>query len=395
VAVVLGYALMEAATPVELTAADLPRYLLAGLRMLSIGIPLHLAADGLAWAVGVWRLQFNHDRPGLRYVAPLLALLLLAGWSLLGPRLVSALWPLSFALRAGLSLVPLASGLMVAWLLAAAGLLLLWQALPGFSLARAAQETRVQVALQAAAQMRDQNAYQEIAQRRRLGTGQAPARFLFRKGVGVLISRNIIQGARTFQISALMTWMGLGALPVAMALISDWGVQLWAALAWVLLLGQKVEQVLRAALSRWWLLRGLPFRSESVLLAELALPVGAGWLAVLVGLLVTVLVPELSPAAWIMWLAFPAALGVAFAAAADVLRQVKSSQVLAGFAPGVSLLGLLLAMLAIGLPAGLYWLVTSSWGIAVPTGLGLMVIASLAIDYLLWQWAGVLLRDIQ
>ena len=395
VAVVLGYALIEATTPVELTAGDLPRYLLAGLRMLAVGLPLHLAADGLAWAAGAWRLQGSRDRPGLRYLAPVLALLLLAGGSLLGPRLVSVLWPLSLVLRAGLSLAPLGAGLLAAWLLATAGLLLLWQTLPGLSLARAAQETRVQVALQAAAYARNQSAHQDIAQRNRLGASQSPARFLFRRGVGVLISRNLIQGARTFQAGDLLTWLGLGALPLALALIPDWGVQVWAALAWVLLLNQKVEQALRATLSRWWLLRGLPFRSEAVVLAELALPVVGAWLAVLAGLLVTALVPSLSLATWTVLLVFPGALGIALAAAADQLRQVKSSQVLAGFAPGVSLLGMLLAMLAIGLPAGIYFLATTSWGLTVPGALGMMLIASLTINTMLWQWAGALLRDIK
>jgi hypothetical protein len=180
----------------------------------------------------------------------------------------------------------------------------------------------------------------------------------------------------------------------------DWGAQLWAVLGWVLLLGYQVEGALRKTLSRWWLLRSLPLRSEAVLLAELALPLASAWSALAASLLAAGVLHSYglvgsSQAVWVTLLGFPALLGVALVAAIDVLRQVKSSQVLAGFAPGFSLIGILLAVLAIGVPAGAYWLGIHAWGMQASLATGLMLVVSLAVDYQLWLTAGSFLRDIK
>jgi hypothetical protein len=103
---------------------------------------------------------------------------------------------------------------------------------------------------------------------------------------------------------------------------------------------------LRADLSRWWLLRSLPFSSGNLLLAELALPALLatllGWLALgLASVLGGFAVP---PPILVPFLVFVAG----FAGAADIARRSKTADLMVGSAAPVSETGVLLAFACLG-----------------------------------------------
>src|SRR5512142_1261337 len=110
-AIVLGYALLQAQSPRELTTADLPAFLLAGLRMFSVALPLSLGGLALAWAAGARRLRGQFDTAKLGWVAPALTVLVVGMTLALGPAgALPWLAPVSFPVRAGLGFAPWAAG---------------------------------------------------------------------------------------------------------------------------------------------------------------------------------------------------------------------------------------------------------------------------------------------
>jgi hypothetical protein len=80
VAVTLGFSLVEAAAGGQLSGTDFPRYVLAGLRSLSLILPLFAGLMAAQWAWGVYRLHDYQKRRGLRFVPLGLAATLIAGW---------------------------------------------------------------------------------------------------------------------------------------------------------------------------------------------------------------------------------------------------------------------------------------------------------------------------
>lgn len=385
VAVVLGYAQVEVALGAGITVADLPRYLLAGFRALAPVIPLHLALMALVWCLGVIRLQRDRDVRGLRLLPAAVGIGLAA--VLVSQGAASAPWriltaPLGIPLSAAFGTRSLGAGLVAALLLATASLLLLGLASRTLSLSRAAQETRGLEALRLA-QLTGQGEWAaEQVQRRKLGSGRTPTRLPARAGAWALPWKRTLQIVRGLTFTGVFTWLMPGGAAIGLVLASDPGARLWSVLIWAYLSVQACAGPLRQDLSRWWILRGLPLAHGRLLPAAMAAPAS---LILLVSVPAIVLgIVSADPMAVLIAAVLPGACAVvASAAAFDVLRRARASSLMAGVVPGASSLALLLVVVALLPPLGLYLRLSAS---GQPLAVGAAVAATVAAAVLL-GWA--------
>lgn len=355
VAAVLGYAQVEIALGAAIAVDDLPQYLAAGFRALGPVTPLHLALLALAWTLGVHRLQGNRDVRGFRLklvgaAAVLAAFWLLAGGSSVGRALAV---PLTLPLGAAFGIAPWGLGLSVGLLLAAGSLALLATVSRRLSLSRAAQETRGLEALRLAPLTGVGDWAAEEAQRRRLGSGRRPTRLPAGAGAAAVAWKRVVQLSRGLTFTSVATWLLPGVSAVGIVLAPDPGARLWSALIWVFLSVQVCSGPLRNDLSRWWVLRSPPLPQARSLAAIMAVPLvlllAAALPAIVLGL------ASGNAAGLLAASVLPGAAGVvAGAAALDILRRARASALMAGVVPGVSSLALLLALVALLPPLGLY-----------------------------------------
>jgi hypothetical protein len=396
--IVLGYALLEAQTAGELDFSDLPLYLLAGLRMLVVAIPLHLSAQSLAWSAGAWRLQGKRDLPALRWAAPALTVLLAAGWILSGQGggegVPAWLWPAAFPVQAGLGAASLPAGLGLALAGAMLGLYFLWAASGELSLARASQETRGQEALQAAVWTGAADLAREIRQRERLGAGRRPSRLPARPGLAALVWRDAIHWRRSLTLGELVPWLGIFGLTLGLFLVPDWGARAWITVFWLVAVGGTAMRNLRRDLGRWMLARQLPFPSENIVLAGAVLPLAGIALSASAALALAALMgsPLLPVAGWLL---LPGIVGIALAAAVDILQQCRTDRLLAGSVPGLTFLTVLLGGLALAIPGSMAWMAIARWTFQPWTAIGLMLVVSIGLDYALYRLAGRILRNLR
>jgi hypothetical protein len=383
-AVVLGYALLEAQTPGDLTAADLPRYFLAGVRMLLVAIPLHLGLHSLAWSVGALRLRGKRRIPWLRWMALLVSIGLAGAWLLSGLSsgnfLPACLGLLTFPIRAGLGEVGFLPGLGLAGLWMALGMACLWRVASEMSLTRAAQETQGMEVMKTAMFMGASDLAQEMKQRQRLGAGRKPNRFLLGQGIWSLVFRNLVQVLRKWSISQLVPWVMILSLSMGILLFPEWEARAFMVLLWILAVGQRTVIPLRKDLSRWWLMNQLPFSLESLVAGDLALPlVGTGLLGWL-GLIGAGMLEAALPA--YIWLGFlPITIGIALSAVVDVLRQCQSSQLLAGNIPDLTFLTVVMGILLVGVSLGIAWLFVERWALPVWVWMPLVFVTLIGCDY--------------
>jgi hypothetical protein len=383
-AVVLGYALLEAQTPGDLTAADLPRYFLAGVRMLLVAIPLHLGLHSLAWSVGALRLRGKRRIPWLRWMALLVSIGLAGAWLLSGLSsgnfLPACLGLLTFPIRAGLGEVGFLPGLGLAGLWMALGMACLWRVASEMSLTRAAQETQGMEVMKTAMFMGASDLAQEMKQRQRLGAGRKPNRFLLGQGIWSLVFRNLVQVLRKWSISQLVPWVMILSLSMGILLFPEWEARAFMVLLWILAVGQRTVIPLRKDLSRWWLMNQLPFSLESLVAGDLALPlVGTGLLGWL-GLIGAGMLEAALPA--YIWLGFlPITIGIALSAVVDVLHQCQSSQLLAGNIPDLTFLTVVMGILLVGVSLGIAWLFVERWALPVWVWMPLVFVTLIGCDY--------------
>jgi len=394
-AVVTAYALLQAQSPRPLTPTDLPAYLLAGGRMFIIAVPLYLAIKALAWAAGAWRLRGRRQRPYLRWVSPALGLLLVGVLVAAGPRsLMSWLAPLVYPLQAGLGLAPWAGGLLLAASGGILSLAVLWAAARDMSLARAAQETHNRQAIQAAAFTMQMDLLEELTQRQRLRGERQPSRIPGREGPAAALWKSAVQASRRFSLGSFFSWLAMVSLPLAFLILPDGGARIGSAAMWLMLAGSQMVAPLRRDVTRWWISRQLPFRSEDRVGGLLVLPVARLWLAGLAALVIAALMGGRPPltAVWLYLIAIPA---VGLAASVDVLRQCRTQDLLAGRVPAVGATGLLFSLLAVALTAGFAWLLMGLLGLPAAAAFPFLVFENLLVVYGFWRAAGLRLRQLK
>jgi hypothetical protein len=429
-AIILGFSLVEGAKRGFLTTADIPFYLLSGLRSVSIIVPLQLGLLSLAWTPGVIRLRRGREHAWVRWVAPVFGLILLAAWlasvhggvSFLArfsqAPFASLAAPLMYPLQAALGLVAWPNGALAALAWAAAGLLVMLLAASRLNLSRAAQESRGQMTLVQTLLAGDARQVEVFKMQQRLGTQRRPSSWLSAPAWAdrsqkrtwlSLVLKDLAQSARTNPLTRLWNWLSTFLIGAGLVLSSALRSQDWALAAillayWSLQIGNQATKRLRDDLALWSVLRPLPLRFKDLIGAEimrswieaslvswLGLAVGAGIYALIraaSAALQTPLAaaqPLFQPGGFlILILLAPILVALAiFGATLDVLRQSKSSNLLSGYAPQPGVLSVVLgggsvligAVLAYGLAAFSPWLA------------GLALLASAGMARLFWSAA--------
>ena len=406
IAVTLGFALIEASSQGNLNGSDIPRYVLAGFRSLSIVLFLQLGMLAIIWALGVLRLQKDRLRPQL-FLVPLAGAALLAGawfyngWSVFIPTTAPGwtviLMPLQIPFQAGYGLSSWGVGMLIALGWAAVGLLALSWAATALNLSRAAQESRGLPAHGMSVISEPTRKTQTLHKHDVRGIERPPSPWFRRLNwkarhrAQALVLKNLVRSSRLGWLTRLRGWIGLylvglGVLVIPVLPGSDWAAGALTLVFWALLVAQQSTQPLRNDLSKWWLFRQLPVSAREAVSAELTIP----WLRVVLitwaslftaGVLRLAGVPAIFGANWFLFLGL-ALLAIflikciGLIGTLDMLRQAKSALVLTGESPQVGTFSLFLGggialviallvsqltwggiILALGLNAAASWLV--------------------------------------
>lgn len=362
-AVTLAFALQDAALGEKVSVEYVPRYVLAGLRAMTLTLLVQWGLMALAYAWGVLRLERDRVRRvwwlGPAVVAAFLAGLLVSSSNLLGS--LSTGWggrlllPLVFPVSAGYGRADWGWGLLASLAWAGLGSVFLALAARNLNLGRAAQESTGRAAMEAAAQAGNAQAVADISLRSRLGVSHAPTRLPGRGATAwrSLIWKTVLSWSRRGATNLLGPALMIFAAGLGLALAPDWGTRAWAAFAWLVAVEQFAAGPLVDDLRMWHLYRGLPFDTRQSLIGELVIPVVAvtllGWLALIVAGIVSALFALSSLPVWAVLLVPGAALSCTLAAALDVLRSSRSGRLLTGQAPMPGTTGSLIAGLALGL----------------------------------------------
>jgi hypothetical protein len=410
-AIILGFALVEGAKRGFLTTGDIPLYLLSGLRSVSIIIPLQLGLLALAWAPGIVRLRGGRERAWVRLAAPAVGVLLAAAFvatSSGGARLMERFTqapfgvlaaPLMVPLRAALGLTTWVDGMAAALGWSVVGLLVMVLAAARLNLSRAAQESRGQITLVQTLLAGDTRQVEVIKKQQKLGTQRKASHWLaaqsweqrsLKRPWLALILKDLAQIGRSNPLGRVWSWLSVCLIGAGLVLsiglrAQDWALSAILLVYWSLQTGNQATKRLRDDLALWSVLRSLPLHFRDLIAAELtrawAEACLANWLGLTLGLGILGAIEAASatvqaplPAApallqpggnLILFLLAPilAALAI-LGASVDVLRQSKSSNLLAGYAPQPGVFSLILgggaallsASLALGLATANVWL---------------------------------------
>jgi hypothetical protein len=356
--VILSFTVLEGSLQGMTMVEMLPRFLLAGARASVVILPLHFGLMALTYALGCLRLQQNHLRMRLT-MAMRIGVILLAvalgltfyfagplGWMNFPWNILLA--PLLLPAGAALTMASLVPGLLLAVFLTAAGGMLLWRSGAQVNLSRAAQETVQKESLATATLLGQTDVVDEIQRRQALGTDHRPSLAGARPGLRMLLWKDQLQTRRYFRLKNIPPWLILFGLTVAALLTPVLIVQAFILLMLADNLGRTMTSRFRADLSRWWLLRSMPFNSTHLLLAELVLPgllaTLVGWAAFGVAAGTGIAVP---PAALVPFLAAV----VGLSGAADIARKSKTAELMNGTVAPMSETGVLLAFACLAVVA--------------------------------------------
>jgi hypothetical protein len=374
-AILLSFALTEAALTHAAGISDLSAYFAACLRALAIVLSLQMGLQAALWGVGALRLRRDQPPgwrlPWVRLAVVILGLGLIAALFLSGWRAIF-LAPLTFPLQAafgdGLSLFAwlIRAGLGLMILALGMASLLAWT--ERMHLGRAAQETRLQSNIRQARESMNYELADILRRQDRLKATRPPSRLPVRSGVWMLVWKDLIQSWRSLRANLVLRWVWIFFLGLGIFRATGWEVQLIIGGLWAVSLGGVATGRLRGDLARWWLLRSLPVRGSDLLLAQLGPACGLGlllgWLALaLAGL---PLAFGWTAAALLPFLVACAALGTA----RDILDHSKARILMTpGLAeenvPSQNILGVLIVLISVGLPLGLL-----AWGRFHPNGIG-------------------------
>jgi len=393
ISVTLGFGVVEANSPAGLTTADLPLYLLAGVRIVTLALPVYLGLYAMVWALGVFRLRGDRDVPQLIWLPVALTGFVLIGLlstgafsgnaysSLLGlltrPPWTTVFLPLTLPLQAGFGQLAWTSGLLVSSLLALTSLaLLLWLA-GDLNLSRAAMESRSVDSKSSSQRTVNLLPGAESRELKRLGIGRPASVLPGFGGWWSLVWKDLIQSSRLGLVRQVLYALAILLFNLGVLIIVDWGVRTWLALLWVIIIGQASTRRLRADMALWSIYRQLPLPSHRLILGDVVLPVTLvtllSWLGVLLGLLSGA---DKALAISIALLAPILAANVTLAAAVDCLRLGNTASLLAGDAPQPGILGALLGAAVVTLAAILIWW-ARTFGLILAIWLALLTAAML------------------
>ena len=382
-AVILSFACQQLAAPEGIIWTHLPIYLLTGLYAASIMLPLHLAFMTSTYVFGALRLRGDKDLPNLRLIPIVVgvSLLLLARFLQVGFRNLS--WPVVYPLEAGFGVAGWLAGFALVVFLATMSLLALYLVSQELNLSRAFQESDLhwkyeQVGLPG----------RQIKIHQWLGLEDLIRYIPASSGVWVLIWKECVQILRRLSAKSVISWLVIFGLSLVMMIATDWGTRIWVFIVWGLLIGQVCSKRFNSDMNLWVFFRQLPFSGKKLLLAEIASSVVWAsfmcWFAYGISSLL-----GFHPSITITVLAPGIILCITLAGVFDILRQSKPDALIAGNAPEMGAVGLLLGLILTGLPFGLVMWITSrmNFGVIALVVSLLGLILCLGIAYGLWQLA--------
>ena len=356
-AIALGFSVAETILPGVINANRIVWYAGYGLRAWLVIIPIHIALFSMIWAVGIYRLQKNLERPWLAWPVILICV---AFFSFLliftfnanafppGPWddiAKTILYPLQAGFEAGkISAALLAGGSFALTMLG----IMVW--ISGtFSLSRAAQETREVDTLNSAVRYGLTSYAENLRTKRRLGVKRAPSRLPPFASAGILIWKDILQSQRSFHLSSLFVWFRIFLITLSLPLLPDPGSRVFLIAVWVIQIGQVSVIRIRSDLSRWSLVRQLPISSKKFLLFELS---SVCLLAVMISLtgLATHSIIFKTPVDGLAALVPGMVAEVAGMANFDVIRRSRTNLLLTGSAPEAGATGLFFGLIIAAVP---------------------------------------------
>lgn len=317
-------------------------YLVAGVRAVTIVVPLQFGLLTLTWIFGLLRMQNDRDRPILAWVAPLLGLLFFTGFvigsasiwlQLLSPQLQFILAPFAIPLRSAFGDLPWSLGMTITLVLCMFGVGGLFFAANHVNLGRCAQETQLISNQRAAVQVGDFSYGRRARAARQTGNGQ-PRFSNLPAGhrVWALLWKDTLQSARAFTWNAGLQWAGIFFLVAGMIFVPN--VLATGILFIVLaqLFSRRATARLRDNLQNWWLWRQLPLSAEKTLAVSTITP----WiLGMLIAALPVVLSIVLVPFIPLPWLALipTTVLCLVISAEYALLRRARPEQLINGIIP--------------------------------------------------------------
>ena len=395
-AVVLRFACIQLTEPEGIVWAHLPGYFLAGLRVASIMLLIHMALMAIDHALGAVRLHRDKERPWLSWIPIEVAVILIFLTLVMGSGVQIILWPMLFPLRAGYGEATWLVGLILAVILAMGGLLALYWASPGVNLSRAAQESRFRWAVQQVSWLGNSHLSQQLKTRQKLGAGHSASQIPGKAGYPALIWKDWVTTLRVIKLGTILGWLGILFVFLGMILAPDWGARLWAFIIWSLMVGQRSTDRLRGDLEIWVITRQLPFSGNETIAAEVARPVITttllSWFAIGVSYWL-----GFSPPLWLILLSPVAILCIVLAAAFDILRHCRSCGLVSGQVAELGAGGLVSGIILAGIPLSIVtWLASHLYAPGI-LWLGDLIglVLSMVIIYFQLKLTAALYRDIK
>ncbi|MFN2146190.1 MAG: hypothetical protein ACK2T7_12625, partial [Anaerolineales bacterium] len=257
-AIVVCFALTDIALGNAASFQNLPFYLGAILQSLAILLPLQMGLQAGLYGLGALRLRREQPVEELswlyRSILPL-GIVLLAAALFIPNWGAVALSPLAFPLQAafgdGFSAVGWASRAGLTLLILALGMAVLLIGTDQMHLGRAAQETRLISVVRLAHSFRNYELIESVRRQRKLKAAHTPSRLPARRGVWILVWKNLLQSWRSPRASKIVRWTLVFLLSLGVLLSSGWIVQLIIGEFWALLVGSLITEQLRNNLAHW------------------------------------------------------------------------------------------------------------------------------------------------
>lgn len=382
-AVTLGFSVAETSMPGAMSASRIGEYAAYGFRAWMAVIPVHLALYALQWAAGISRLHKDVERRGRVRLAAVAAAVFFA-FLLMFTTGAGSLAAYRWGRIAGMVLYPLSQGfahshmidsLLIGGLFALASLAWMTWRSEGFSLSRAAEETREIEVIKTAVQYGFASYAEQLKMKQRLGQRRAPSRLPAISGPSVLVWKDLLQSQRSFRFAALAKWLGIFSVMLSYSFLPDFGSRVLATVFWVILIGQVSVVRVRSDLACWSLMRQLPISNQRYLLVGLSPVYLLAVLASVIGLILSAIIFRTPLGGLVVLIPGMAAITVCMAVF-DVIRRSRSDLLLTGSVPELSAGGIFLGLIVAAVPVLVDALVPGAFGLVLAAllsvGLGIL-----------------------
>jgi hypothetical protein len=370
-------------------------YLVAGVRAVTIVVPLQFGLLTLTWIFGLLRVQRDQFRPKMAWVAPIVAILFLVGFmvgsnsvwlQILSPQLQFLLAPFAIPLRSAFGDLPWTVGMIITLGLCVIGVFGLFVSARHVNLGRCAQETQMVANQRAALQAGDFGYGRRSRATRRSGDGLPRfSRLPAGHGVWALLWKDTLQSLRAFTWGTGLQWFGIFFLVAGVIYVPN--VLATGILFIVLaqLFSRRATARLRDNLQNWWMWRQLPISAEKTLLISTITPWLLGLSVAALPITLAVFLEPFLPLPWLLLLP-TTVLCMVISAEYALLRRARPEQLINGIIPEPTDFAAFLAFVmtfAALLPGLILWQIGQPLVIALAVSISLQM----GLTYLVWTWA--------